>query len=433
MKGARRSDALLCLGIVVVLALPSASIALSASVVPVEDETKEWTLLIYWDSDNDLEPCAEFAMETWKPALTCDDEINLIVFMDIFSVSGAWIYDIHDGECHTVEAWDEMNCSDPATLETFLDYGLANYPAKKTMLVMQDHGYAWRGLCRDETDGNCIMTMDKMALAIRNSTERNDGVGVDILALDACDVATIEVAYELRDTVDYFAASELFVPDDGLPYDMILRALVANPWMTPRELAHDMVDMYMEYYSSKTLYEHMHPCDQDYMTFSAFDMSLMDELGDAFIEMTAVLEPLVADNADAVQAAWNHAFVTVRQSMGGWEFVPSAYTLFADLKGLDEGLDIAIDRFLDAFDAALVNEGSSDKLGDAPTGLNIWFPPCLANYNSAAWEWAKQFVYHDIGLDLVDSSSWVDCLMEYYFSEDGLQNRPNQVARLVTG
>ena len=424
---------LLCVAVVVAFALPTASAA--APVLQGDlatDDGKEWTLLVYWDSDNNLEPCAEFAMETWKPALTCDDEINLVVYMDLLSVSGTWIYDIHDGECHTVEAWEELNSSDPSTLERFLDYGLANYPAKKTMLVMQDHGYAWRGMCRDETDGNGIMLIDSMASAIRNATAAS-GVWVDILALDACDVATIEIAYELRDTVGWLAASELFVPDDGLPYDMILRALVARPEMTPCELAHDMVDMYMEYYSSKTLYEHMHPYDQDFMTFSAFDLSLIDEVGAAFIEMTEVLEPLVADNVNAVQAAWNHAFVTVHQSMGGWEFVPSAYTLFADLRGLDEGLDGAIATFMEAFDAALVNEGSSTRLGDAPTGLNIYFPPCLANYNSAAWEWAKQFVYHDIGLDLVDDSRWYQCLMEYYFSADGLQNRPNQVAELVTG
>ncbi len=118
------------------------------------------------------------------------------------------------------------------------------------MLVIQDHGYSWRGVCMDETDGGGIMRIDPMAWAIRNSTETNDGVGVDILALDACSVATVEIAYELRDTLDYFAASQLFVPYDGLPYKMIVEALVAEPTMTPEEISYDMVDTYTEYYSS---------------------------------------------------------------------------------------------------------------------------------------------------------------------------------------
>lgn len=421
---------LVCMVVVVAFALPSASAAFAA---PLEaDDGKEWTLLIYWDSDNDLEAYVDFAVETWESALTDNDEINLIVYMDVLTVSGTWVYDIHDRECHTVETWEELNSSDPSTLERFLDYGLQNYPAEKTMLVLQDHGYAWRGLCRDETDGNGIMLIDDMARTIRDTTAAN-GVRVDVLAFDVCDLATVEVVYELRNVVDWFVASELFMPDEGLPYDQILTALVAYPEISSRDFAYDLVDMYMEYYGSKTLYEHTDPGDQDYATLSAFDMSLMDELGAAFIDVTEALEPLVVDNADAVKAALNNAFICVRQSMGGYEYVPDVYTLFEELKGLDTGLDGAITSFLEAFDAALVNEGSSAKLTEVIRGLNIWFPPCLALYNSQAWEWAKQFVYHDVSLDLVDESRWYQCLMEYYFSQDGLQNRPNQLTQPLEG
>ena len=66
------------------------------------------------------------------------------------------------------------------------------------MLVIQDHGYSWRGVCLDETDGGGIMLIDGMAQAIRDARAANDGIGVDLLALDACSVATMEIAYELR-------------------------------------------------------------------------------------------------------------------------------------------------------------------------------------------------------------------------------------------
>lgn len=411
---------LLSVLVVVVLAVPSASTALAD-----DDAGKEWTLLIYWDSDNDLEAYVDFAVGTWVSALTDNSEVNLIVYMDVLSVTGTWIYDIYDGVCHTVETWEELNSSDSATLARFLDYGLKNYPAEKTMLVMQDHGYAWRGVCRDETDGNSIMLVDDIGRTITDVSAAN-GVRVDVLAMDVCDAATVEFVYELRGAVDWFAASELFMPDEGLPYMQILSALVANPGITPREFAYDMVDMYMAYYGSKTLYEHTDPGDQDYATFSAFDMSLVDEMGAAFKEVTRLLEPLIVDNAETVRAALNYAFVCNRQSMGGYEYVPDVYTLFEELRGIDRDLDCAIESFLDAFDAALLNEGSSAKFKDVIKGLNVWFPPCLALYNSMAWEWAKQFVYHEVGLDLVDNSCWYQCLMEYYFSMEGLQNRPNQ-------
>ena len=422
----RRFGVLLNTAIVVAFILPSATIATSEPGEETEDG-REWTLLMYWDADNNLEFCTEFAIDAWTNALSSDDEVSLVAYVDILSENGTWIYDIHDGECHTAETWEELDSSDPATLQRFVEYGLENYPAEKTMLVVQDHGYSWRGVCLDETDGGDIMLIDGMAQAIREARATNDGVGVDLFALDACSVATMEIAYELRDTVDWFAASQLVVPYDGLPYDMIVSALVADPEMSPGDLANDMVDMYMEYYSSKTMYEHIYPYDQDFVAFSAFDMSCVDELGTSFINVTEALEPLVAENADAIKAAWDHALIGKWANIGGWEYLPDTRTLFGDLLGIDDNLDTAIAEFMIAFDAALVNEGNSARFDDVPSGLNINFPPSLASYNGESWKWAMQFVYHDIGLDLVDQSSWVDCLMEYYFSPPGNQKCTNHV------
>jgi len=418
---------LLCAVVALLFSLPSAALALAEDEPVTEEPVKEWTLLMYWDADNNLEFCTEFAIETWKAALTSDDDVNLVAYVDILSEDGTWVYDIHDGECFTAQTWEELNSSDPATLKRFLDYGLKNYPAEKTLLVIQDHGYSWRGVCLDETDGGGIMLIDGMAQAIRDARDANDGVGVDLLALDACSVATVEIAYELRETVGWFAASQLVVPYDGLPYQMIVEALVAEPEMPPEGLAHDMVDMYMEYYSSKTLYEHIYPYDQDFVAFSAFDMSLMDEFGAAFMHMTEVLEPLVADNADTIMAVRDLALNGMWANIGGWEYLPDAYSLFEGMIGMDPALDTAIAEFQTAFEAALLNNGSSYRFMGVPSGLNINFPPSLASYNGESWKWAMQFVYHDIGLDLVDGSRWVECLMEYYFSAPGTQKCPNHV------
>jgi hypothetical protein len=225
--------------------------------------------------------------------------------------------------------------------------------------------------------------------------------------------------------VPWFVASQSVVPYDGLPYDMMITSLVEEPTMSPETFASLMVDQYLEYYSSKTEYEHIYPYDQDFITISAFNMSLVDELGDRFIELTEVLEPLVEDHADEIKEARDLAVDGKWANIGGWEYLADVYTLFEGLAGIDSGLDLAIAAFLEAFDASLVNEGNSWRFNDVPQGLVIHFPPILALYDSKSWEWAQQFVYHDIGLDLVDESAWASCLMEYYFSAPGNQNCPN--------
>ncbi|HUV61057.1 MAG TPA: clostripain-related cysteine peptidase [Thermoplasmata archaeon] len=417
---------LVCVAIVIAFSVPCASTVASSqdSDLPAE---KEWTLLIYWDADNNLEFCTDFALETWRNAMTPDANINLVAMVDILSAEGTWIYNIHDGVADIVEKMPEQNMSDAAVLEEFVFYGLSNYPAEKTLLVMQDHGYSWRGLCVDETDGGGIMSIDAMVKAISAATARNEGRGVDVLAMDACSMATIEIAYELRGVVSFFVASQSVVPYDGLPYDMMVSSLASDASVSAERYSSMIVDQYIEYYSSKTDYEHLYPYDQDVITCSAFNISLIDELGEQFTKMTAALEPLVASHADEIKEARDIAVQGKWANIGGWEYLADVYTLFEELKGVDAGLDDSITSFLDAFNAALVNEGNSPRFGEIPHGLVVHFPPSLALYNSESWKWAQQFVYHDIGLDLVDESSWVSCLMEYYFSAPGTQYCPNHL------
>ncbi len=425
MRNIRR-DTIVCVATAVAF-LISCTSTVAVSQYSETTEGKEWTLLIYWDADNNLEFCTDFAMETWRNAMTPGANINLVAMVDILSEDGTWIYDIHDGVADIVKTMPEQNMSDAAVLEEFVLYGLENYPADKTLLVMQDHGYSWRGLCVDDTDGGGIMSIDAMAKAISAAATRNGGHGVDVLALDACSVATIEIAYELRDVVDFFVASQSVVPYDGLPYDMMISSLVADAGVSVESYSSMIVDQYLEYYSSKTDYEHIYPYDQDFISCSAFDISLIEELGERFKQLTAALEPLVASHAEEVEEARALAVQGKWANIGGWEYLADVYTLFEELRGIDPGLDVSITSFLDAFDAALVNEGNSQRLGEIPHGLVVHFPSSLALYNSESWKWAQQFVYHDIGLDLVDESSWVSCMMEYYFSASGTQYCPNMV------
>jgi len=406
-------------GIRLVLCMLIAAIfTMPASVVGIpqmsSDDQKEWTLLMYWDADNSLEFCTEFAMSTWEEALPSSEDVDIVVLVDILSEEGVWIYDIVDGERRLVETWPERNTSDPAVLEEFLAYGLENYPAKKTMLVVQDHGYGWRGICQDETNGNVLMPIDGLASALREARAANDNKGVDLLAFDACNMATIEVVYELRDAVPYLVASQSMVPFDGLPYAMFISDLVDDPTLSPRELAANIVTEYVTYYGSKKDYKHIYRYNQDFATMSAWDLSKADELGGAFVDMTMVLDDLIMENWEAVEEARGYALQGNWANMAGYEWMPDAYSLFDGLMGMDPELDEAIESFEKAFGDSLILEAHSRRLGEGVHGLNIWFPPSLPQYNSQGWIWARQFVYADIGLDLVAESAWYDCLMSYY-------------------
>jgi len=405
-----RTQVLFCL-----LTAFAVTVPIGAMAGPVtESSEKQWTLMMYWDADNSLEFCTEFAMSTWEKALTDDSQINIVALIDILSEDGTWIYDIVDGKRHLMDTWEELNSSDPVTLERFVNYCMDEFPAENTMLVLQDHGYGWRGICQDETNGDTLMSLDGLATALENVKAR--GEGIDLLAFDACNMATLEVAYELRDVVSYVVGSETMVPFDGLPYKMFITDLVENPTLTPEELSLKIVAEYVLYYSSKKDYEHIKPYNQDFATIVALDMSKMGALGDAFDQFADALLPIIREHRKEIEQVRGYALIGNWANMAGYEWMPDVYTFIDGLRSVQghPELSSAIDEFEMAFDAAVMSEAHSRRYKDTVHGLNFWFPPSLSQYNSQGWIWARQFIYHDVGLDIVAESSWYDCLMAYY-------------------
>lgn len=83
-------------------------------------------------------------------------------------------------------------------------------------------------------------------------------------------MSNLEVAYQAQPYVKYTVASEESEPNDGWPYDAVLRPLVKNPDMTPADLACLTVNAYNKYYASRS---NTWPVSQ-----TALDLSRMAEL-----------------------------------------------------------------------------------------------------------------------------------------------------------
>lgn len=380
---------------------------------------KEWSILIFWACDNNLEFTTEFCMQLWEKALTSNEEVNIVVFMDILSADGTWIYEMGPGTRTVVATWPEMNSSDPATLEQFVVWGEKNYPAKKNMVLISDHGYGWRGICQDESNGDTLMPNDGIARALRNSASAT-GKSVDMLAFDACNMGSLEAAYEMRGAARYVVASETMEPFDGLPYEMFITDMVKNPSISAEQLAKNIVYEYVLYYSEKWEYPHQMTYSQDFATMAAVDTTKMDAVGIAFDRIADALLPVIPDHMKEVERARGYALVGTWTNMAGYEWMPDVRMFVDGLMVIDGHPELmtAIEEFDLAFDAAVVAQANSDKYHDTVHGLNFWFPPSMSQYNMQGWTWARQFVYTDVGLDLVSETSWIDCLNAYYESNN---------------
>ena len=264
--------------------------------LPPIDSTVEWTVMIYLDADNNLESAGINDINEMEMVGSSSD-VNIVVQVDRIPYSvlaannqgnaddtsnGNWTntrryYITQDFNPSLINSLlisnlGELNMGDPQTLIDFASWTVANYPAKKYLLVIWNHGggfksltYNAKDIAWDDTSGGDRITMPELEYAI-SAISAQMGKNIDIVGMDACLMAMTEVAYQIKDYADILVASEENEPGDGWPYDTILSQLVVNPTMSSEQLARTIVDKYIDFYPS---YE---------VTQSAINLSYMDTL-----------------------------------------------------------------------------------------------------------------------------------------------------------
>jgi catechol 2,3-dioxygenase-like lactoylglutathione lyase family enzyme len=139
----------------------------------------------------------------------------------------------------------------PESLTDFARWAIEHYPAEHYALVVWNHGAGWSGVSYDDNTRHGMdlpgvrTAMEQICAALGEDRH------VDVLDFDACLMATLEVGYELKDTVDYLVASQAVEPGDGMPYDDYLKWLVTYPSAPPVSFAKAMVDSYVRSYAPR--------------------------------------------------------------------------------------------------------------------------------------------------------------------------------------
>jgi hypothetical protein len=147
-----------------------------------------------------------------------------------------------------------------------------------------------RAICFDDGTGHSLDTLE----LDRVTKEIADSIGqkLDLIGMDACLMANLEVAYQLRKNIGYMVASEELVPGNSWPYDIIFSILQKTPDFQPRDLSELVVNEYLSYYRK-------HPLSfgNGDITKIALDLSKTD----VFItSMKGLAEALIANVKEAI-------------------------------------------------------------------------------------------------------------------------------------
>ena len=241
--------------IVLVLLVSGTTFAFSASAAS-GPRTDDWTVALYVGADNNLEVAWDDYSLPALLGIPASKHVNIVALVDRLSTQGLELIEFSGDTYEVVDTWDEMNTGDGATFALFLDTVEELYPAENMCIIPWNHGGSWRGFCSDDsstvTAPSGVVVGDIIRMNEFSDALNQAALQIDVLAFDACIMSAVEVSYEAYTTgmVTYMVASEMYVPFDGFPYDLMFAPLAEDPTATPEQLLDLMLLGWDGYYHS---------------------------------------------------------------------------------------------------------------------------------------------------------------------------------------
>lgn len=198
----------------------------------IPEPTPVRTILVYIMANNSLNSYATKNIESMIDAVTQGDLNggNLIVFhaargaepelLQIKKENGV------ANKFH-IKEYTSLDPTDPVVMKQVLQDMISLYPANSYGLILWSHGTSWlpseyKTMSKAfGQHGSNWMEIDELAQGIPDDL-------FDFILFDACYMASVECAYELRNKTDYILASPTETMGDGWPYAEMVPQLFVN-------------------------------------------------------------------------------------------------------------------------------------------------------------------------------------------------------------
>lgn len=209
--------------------------------LPEMPKAKPVTFLTYKALDNDLGQTLQRHLNILERAGS-SSAVNVLAFTDDAGPDNTFKYYLtQDRDESTITSpytkalGGEMDTGTKLTLAHAVRWGFKSYPSKFRWLDVNDHGGGYRGIAQDDGKGSRL-SLPQFASALALA-----GQPIDVLSFDACLMATVEVAYEVRKVAKIMVASEDSTYALGMNYDKAIADLWGVSPPEPRELADELV------------------------------------------------------------------------------------------------------------------------------------------------------------------------------------------------
>lgn len=366
---------------------------------------RAWTILVYL-CGSDLESedgCATLDINEMAEATASDDYIYVVQTggtnswdNDYISSDSIQRLSISNGKVTVLQELEAQNMGEADTLANFLAWGVENFPATNTGLVLWNHGGgSIYGVCYDEIFDDDSLTLKELDQAFTMASPYVDNK-LEFVGFDACLMSSIETANILVPHANYMVASQETESAYGWDYTAIGNYLAEYPNCNGAELGATICD---SFYASAEV------SDEDYeSTLSCVDLSKVDTLMDSLNLFYSDLYDATTDSTTLAEVSRSVLEVL---NFGGNNST-EGYTNLIDLGGMVSSLSKYSnysDTVLQSLnDCVVYSRYGEDRQGS--TGLSILYP--LTSFDDYEYTILKDVCVSPYYMSYIDRLSYAN-------------------------
>lgn len=285
----------------------------------------------------------------------------------------------------------DSSMGESSTFESFLEWGITNYPADKTGVILWNHGGGMNGCCNDD-NYNDILTPAELYRALQkvlgtgSNKTKLEWIGYDCCTMQMADIASINADY-----FHYQIASQELEDGNGWSYTnwvkKLYQSVKAGTELATSDLLNIICEDFVSAYGDNS---------SNNQVLSAIKLDNMPTFVNAFNEFTAGY-----DNQESFNNVKSKALNTLRFSE-----LDGACFGDVDMRGLLLNLGATeTSTVVSAFDNLIASNEYCDSCSDyrskQPSGLNAFvaFAPSgyymqinKSNYNHTDYVYTSKFI-----------------------------------------
>lgn len=208
------------------------SIYATCTITVIEQSKDDHTVLIYM-CGADLESENQLATGDIQEILKISgqpDDVNIVLetggansWASTYGISSTYLerYHVENKSLVRDNQLTYASMGSSSTLQSFIEYGLNNYPAERTGLIFWNHGGGMRGVCYDEKKNDDVLKNSEIRSAVSGALSNcgMSGQKLEWVGYDACLMAVQDIAETNSDYFNYMVASEESEAGYGWDYD----------------------------------------------------------------------------------------------------------------------------------------------------------------------------------------------------------------------